>query len=76
MFVYLELYVWNNHKYFNTVFFISGGSTYCILTDRITVKVKNLINTTAYDVAKVEWLERCIEKKKLLNWYVIIIITK
>lgn len=57
-------------------FLISGSSTYCILTDRITIKVKNLINTNAYDVAKVEWLERCIERKKLLNWYVVIIITK
>lgn len=45
-----------------------GSSTFCVVADRITAKVKNIMNTDAYDVVKVEWLDRCIEKKVLLPW--------
>ena len=26
-----------------------------------------------YDVVKIEWLERCVESKKLLTWYVLLL---
>ena len=50
----------------NVVF--TGSQTYCVLADKRSLKVNNIIKTDLYDVVKVDWLLRCVEQKQLLPW--------
>nr|XP_042896531.1 DNA ligase 4 [Parasteatoda tepidariorum] len=45
-----------------------GNGTFCIICDKITAKVKNLINKGIYDVVKEEWIENCYMEGLLLQW--------
>ncbi|ORX53424.1 ATP-dependent DNA ligase [Piromyces finnis] len=42
-------------------------STKYVIADKITLKVKNIINTKMHDIIKSQWVIDCIEKKKLLE---------
>ncbi|GFV88356.1 DNA ligase 4 [Trichonephila clavipes] len=45
-----------------------GSNTFCVVCDKITAKVKNIISTDMYDIVKSEWIENCVQQKKLLQW--------
>ncbi|CAL1282897.1 unnamed protein product [Larinioides sclopetarius] len=45
-----------------------GNNTFCVVCDKTTAKVKNIISTGLYDVVKCEWIDNCIQNKKLLSW--------
>ncbi|XP_035224665.1 DNA ligase 4-like [Stegodyphus dumicola] len=45
-----------------------GSRTFCVVSDKVTAKVRNIISTNAYDVVTSDWLNRCFEEKTLLPW--------
>lgn len=45
-----------------------GPKTFCVVAGKRNVPVNNLIQTENYNVVKGEWLERCLERRKLLPW--------
>ncbi|XP_070569622.1 DNA ligase 4-like [Ptychodera flava] len=45
-----------------------GSETYCVLADRVAVRVQNIIRCNEYDVVKVTWLLDCLEKGRFLPW--------
>ncbi|GBN59991.1 DNA ligase 4 [Araneus ventricosus] len=45
-----------------------GNNTFCVVCDKTTAKVKNIIRTDMYDVVKCEWIDNCIQNKRLLSW--------
>ena len=50
------------------VCFFAGGDTYCVVADKINIKVKNLVAKDKYDVVKADWLIRCVEQKTFIPW--------
>jgi len=51
-----------------SILFISGTGTFCIIADKRNVKVNNYASSGKYNVAKVDWLARCITLKALIPW--------
>jgi len=47
---------------------LTDRSTFCVLADKLSLKVRNIIAKDVYDVVHTNWLQRCIEQQKLLNW--------
>jgi DNA ligase-4 len=45
-----------------------GAETYCIVADKTSLKVRNVIARGSYDVVRVEWLLRCIDQRRLVKW--------
>ncbi|XP_002166379.2 DNA ligase 4 isoform X1 [Hydra vulgaris] len=43
-----------------------GEDTYCVIADKVNVRVKHIIGSGKCDVVKVTWLLECYEKKALL----------
>lgn len=48
----------------------AGENTFCVVADKMSIKVRNIVSKGVYDVVKVDWLLRCIEQQQLLPWYV------
>ena len=46
----------------------TGADTWCVLADKCTVKVNNIMKKKSYDVVKTDWLLRCTRQEKLLSW--------
>ena len=46
----------------------TGEETYCVLADKIVIKVKNIISKDVYDVVKARWFIKCINEKKFIPW--------
>jgi len=51
-------------------YFFSGENTFCVVAEKMLIKVRNIVSKGVYDVVKVDWLLRCIEQQQLLPWYV------
>jgi len=47
---------------------LTDRSTFCVLADKLSLKVRNIIAKDVYDVVHTNWLQRCIDQQKLLNW--------
>ena len=47
---------------------LTGESTFCVLADKLSLKVKNIVTKGVYDVVHTNWLQRCIDQQKLLKW--------
>ncbi|KAG8188782.1 hypothetical protein JTE90_009176 [Oedothorax gibbosus] len=45
-----------------------GRNTYCVVCDTVTAKVKNVMRTDKYNIVKSDWIEKCVDSKKLLSW--------
>ncbi|XP_022104577.1 DNA ligase 4-like [Acanthaster planci] len=45
-----------------------GYETFCVLADKVNLKVRNIISCDIYDVVRTEWLLTCLEEKKCLPW--------
>ncbi|KAK2168896.1 hypothetical protein LSH36_13g04032 [Paralvinella palmiformis] len=43
-------------------------STFCVLANKISIKVKNIISKDVYDVVNINWLLHCVETKSCLLW--------
>ncbi|XP_050403534.1 DNA ligase 4 [Patella vulgata] len=43
-------------------------STFCVLAEKIAVRVNNLIKCDLYDIVKVSWFVRCINGEKWIPW--------
>ena len=63
-------------KEFETSIVSNGGKivqnankdTFCVLTDKVNIRVKNLIKADICDVVHIEWLEKCVEGGKMSMW--------
>ena len=47
---------------------LSGRSTFCVLADKSSLKVRNIIAKGVYDIVHTNWLHRCIDQQRLLKW--------
>ncbi|XP_071488614.1 DNA ligase 4-like [Diadema antillarum] len=45
-----------------------GLDTYCVLADKVNLKVKNIISSDRYDVVKTSWLIECLDAGRVLPW--------
>lgn len=45
-----------------------GPETFCIVAERINVRVKNIISRKEFDVVKASWLINCLECDELKPW--------
>ena len=45
-----------------------GENTFCIITSKLIHKINAYINKDLYDVAKLDWLIKCIDDKKFYPW--------
>ncbi|XP_041473446.1 DNA ligase 4-like isoform X2 [Lytechinus variegatus] len=45
-----------------------GIDTYCVLADKVNLKVKNIFSAKIYDVVKTTWLIECLDAGHLLPW--------
>lgn len=45
-----------------------GSSTFCVLADKVALRVTNLIKRDIYDIVKMEWFERCMNAGKWIPW--------
>lgn len=45
-----------------------GPKTYCIIAERINLRVKNMIEHSDYDVVKADWVLRCCSRKTSIDW--------
>ena len=46
----------------------SGNDTFCVLADKVALKVKNIITKGIYDVVKASWLIKCLDGKRFIPW--------
>lgn len=46
-----------------------GENTFCVVAEKMLIKVRNIVSKGVYDVVKVDWLLRCIEQQQLLPWF-------
>ncbi|XP_013776591.1 DNA ligase 4-like isoform X1 [Limulus polyphemus] len=42
--------------------------TFCVITSKVNLRVKNIISMNRYDVVRAEWLLRCVEEKQFIPW--------
>ncbi|GIX83138.1 DNA ligase 4 [Caerostris darwini] len=45
-----------------------GNNTFCVVSDKVTARLQNIISIDMYDVVKSEWINKCIEMQKILPW--------
>ncbi|KAK2560071.1 DNA ligase 4 [Acropora cervicornis] len=45
-----------------------SAETYCVIAERINVRVKNIISQKKFDVVQASWLIQCLEKRQLSPW--------
>ena len=50
----------------------TGSDTYCVVADKINLRVRNYMKANKYNIARLEWLVRCIDEKTLLHWLVVL----
>lgn len=46
----------------------TGSSTFCVLAEKVALRVTNLIKRDMYDIVKLEWFHRCIEGGTWVPW--------
>jgi len=49
---------------------LTDKNTFCVLADKLSLKVRNIISKGVYDVVHTNWLERCLNQQILLKWYI------
>jgi len=47
---------------------MTDKSTFCVLADKLSLKVRNIIAKGVYDVVRTDWLQCCVDQQKLLTW--------
>ena len=50
------------------LFFCAGSSTFCVLAEKVALRVTNLIKRNVYDIVKIEWFERCMDAGHWVPW--------
>ncbi|XP_025109281.1 DNA ligase 4-like isoform X2 [Pomacea canaliculata] len=45
-----------------------GKTTFCILAEKTNVKVTNLIKTDKYDIVKVSWFQKLLDRGQWVDW--------
>ncbi|XP_076100664.1 DNA ligase 4-like isoform X2 [Mytilus galloprovincialis] len=55
-------------EYGGTIVQNPGSSTFCVLAEKVALRVTNLIKRDMYDIVKLEWFHRCIEGGTWVPW--------
>ncbi|CAH1773972.1 unnamed protein product [Owenia fusiformis] len=55
-------------EYGGTIVQNPSSDTYCVLAEKVALKVKNLISRNIYDIVKVDWFVRCFESNTYIPW--------
>lgn len=45
-----------------------GPTTFCVLAEKIAIRVTNLIKRNIYDIVKVDWFQKCVDAQRWLPW--------
>ncbi|XP_014680944.1 PREDICTED: DNA ligase 4-like [Priapulus caudatus] len=45
-----------------------GERTWCVVTDKVNLRVRNMIEHDDYDVVRASWLIRCVERNTFTEW--------
>ena len=53
---------------FYLIFVFAGSSTFCVLAEKVALRVTNLIKRDMYDIVKIEWFERCMDAGHWVPW--------
>lgn len=53
---------------FYPIFVFAGSSTFCVLAEKVALRVTNLIKRHMYDIVKIEWFERCMDAGHWVPW--------
>ncbi|GAV09317.1 hypothetical protein RvY_18881 [Ramazzottius varieornatus] len=48
---------------------VTEGNTFCVISDKRTVHVQNIIKTHLYDVVYPAWILRCVTAKEISPWH-------
>ncbi|GAU99035.1 DNA ligase 4 [Ramazzottius varieornatus] len=48
---------------------VSPGRTFCVIANKTTVRVANLIKSKSYDVVYPSWVHGCVAAKEIFPWY-------
>lgn len=51
-----------------SIIWLLGDNTFCIITSKLTHKIRNYIKRDTYDIVKSDWLDRCIKEKSFIAW--------
>eukprot|EP00105_Crassostrea_gigas_P041960 XP_019926108.1 PREDICTED: DNA ligase 4-like isoform X2 [Crassostrea gigas] len=45
-----------------------GSTTFCVLADKVVMRVTNLMKRDLYDIVKVDWFKRCLDAQTFIPW--------
>ncbi|ELU10753.1 hypothetical protein CAPTEDRAFT_17890 [Capitella teleta] len=45
-----------------------GSDTYCVIADKVQIKVNNLIRKGSHDIVRSSWLLKCVDQSRLIPW--------
>lgn len=45
-----------------------GSTTFCVLADKVVMRVTNLMKRDLYDIVKVDWFKRCLDVQTFIPW--------
>lgn len=51
------------------VLILKGSTTFCVLADKVVMRVTNLMKRDLYDIVKVDWFKRCLDAQTFIPWY-------
>lgn len=51
------------------IFLLLGATTFCVLAEKVVMRVTNLMKRDLYDIVKVDWFKRCIDAQRFIPWY-------
>lgn len=56
-------------RYIQCIHVLIGSTTFCVLADKVVMRVTNLMKRDLYDIVKVDWFKRCLDAQTFIPWY-------
>lgn len=57
--IYIQIYI----------YVLIGFIIFCVLVDKVVMRVINLMKRDLYDIVKVDWFKRCLDVQIFILWY-------
>lgn len=57
--IYIQIYI----------YVLIGFIIFCVLVDKVVMRVINLMKCDLYDIVKVDWFKRCLDVQIFILWY-------
>lgn len=61
--------VYNIYIYQIYIYVLIGFIIFCVLVDKVVMRVINLMKRDLYDIVKVDWFKRCLDVQIFILWY-------